>query len=121
MLPGKIIYRSPIKTMGDLTPRLCTLESHSSTPINMSEKMSAHKSVKSNLTSPTTPQNSYPKFRNHRKTFENLPLCQPKYISAGRRGFPKLINENRNTNKIKMYPKCKISKVLYVKYSLYYV
>jgi hypothetical protein len=32
------------------------------------------------ITAPPTYQKSYPKFWNPRATFENIPLCPPKYI-----------------------------------------
>ena len=43
-------------------------------------------------TSPPTPQKSYPKFRNPRTTFENNPLCPPKYsIVRGVGGSPNFV------------------------------
>jgi hypothetical protein len=42
-------------------------------------------------TYPPTLQNSYPKFWNHRTTFENTPICLPKYsIARGEGVFPDL-------------------------------
>ena len=53
---------------------------HSSSPLfNTSRNFPPHESAKSPSKSPPTPRKSYPEFQNPRTTFENNPLCPPKY------------------------------------------
>ena len=63
---------------GSLLPGLCMLDpqpSPQSTPVEIFWRTCLQSRLQ---TSPPTPHKSYPKFRNHRTTFENTPLVPPK-------------------------------------------
>ena len=71
------VFRS--RRWGSSLPGLNTLDPPFGAPSTWAE-IFRRTCLQSNLqTSPPTPQKSYPKFRNPRTTFENTPLCPPKY------------------------------------------
>ena len=77
-----------LKTSGVLAPRSAHARPSTRPPIyRVSMCLQSHLQI-----SLPTPKKSYPKFRNPRTTFENTPLCPPKYsIVRGVWGFPDLL------------------------------
>ena len=87
--PNLTTNRIPFTPMGVLAPGSTHARSSARAPIDMSGNF-RRTCLQSHLqTSPPTPYKSYLKFWNPRTTFENTPLCPPKYsIVWGVGGVP---------------------------------